>query len=531
MIRSFSTARCRHSVYNVSSLNFQVLTSRSRVPKEQGVSQPVYEAWIVYCSPDNKEVVTGTKICGVNVFQHYDQLYGHINTRPVARPQSELSGWHLSALDRYQTANKRSLPSRLIRGRAKSYEQDLDDRLRKLPKEVQSEINSLLVDRRGNTSNRYHARGWSVVMMREQLHYRFNAADPEELKRHKLRFWKNKDKKQPTEFLIVIRGEETIFPKNDKGHFTHTRFGNPWNRVDRQEQRARERARDAKNFEFDKLGGRRRTRSRRRASPPPLYRRARARSITPPPPPPPPPGVMPYARAPRPYIPPPAPPLPRYPSYPPHPAVPFGPSLGPYFTTSCGPAQPPPPPPVAMPPQAGIPPRPYPYSQNLTYPPVATWNSPAPPAPVPFVPISSRPAYPTYGPIVMHPPPPMAGMRPDFPPSPPLPMPLSPQYFPAPPPPPMPSNLTTPTFTATASERSIPPNCTCNRPPPPSWTGPIPSIPCAACKASRNVARSDADVSELAVEEGKSAENKKQDKATDSGLGDDFDDDAQSLYD
>ena len=63
----------------------------------------------------------------------------------------------------------------------------------------------------------------------------------------------------------------------------------------------------------------------------------------------------------------------------------------------------------------------------------------------------------------------------------------------------------------------------------PAWT-----VPCAACKASRTVARSDADVSELAVEDEVEKEKKKvQEKGTDSGLGDEDDSvrDDQSLYD
>ena len=65
-------------------------------------------------------------------------------------------------------------------------------------------------------------------------------------------------------------------------------------------------------------------------------------------------------------------------------------------------------------------------------------------------------------------------------------------------------------------------------------------MPCAACKASQNVARSDADVSELAVEDEKEVGKKEkktqqqQEKGTDSGLGDDEDDedrDDQLLYD
>lgn len=152
----------------------------------------------------------------------------------------------LNAVNGYQAANKRCLPSRLIRGRAKSYQQDLDQRIQKLPRPVQSELNLLLGDRESATCNRFHRRDWTVVMMREEYSYKFATVEHEEVKKNK-RFWKKGDKR-PIHYLFILRGEDGKVATDDKGMHTATRHGNPWKRVDEKERREKWRERNTRRY-------------------------------------------------------------------------------------------------------------------------------------------------------------------------------------------------------------------------------------------------------------------------------------------
>jgi hypothetical protein len=179
-------------------------------------------------------VTRGVKVFNMNVFKEYRQRWPQVEVSPQVYEQPELLGFHLDALDRYHAKHKRSLPARLLRGKPKTYEQALDEEIVKLPDPIQAELNKLLADRESATSSRFHYRAWEVVTVREQLKRRFANADPQEVKKHKLRFWKNKDPKtHPTEFFFVIRGKETKTPIDPlKGFSAFRRGGNPWSRAD-----------------------------------------------------------------------------------------------------------------------------------------------------------------------------------------------------------------------------------------------------------------------------------------------------------
>lgn len=218
------------------------LTTCSRVPKSEGVSQPVFEAWVLNYS-ENQYDVERTNFCGLKILKRYETSTPYVGFRTPSYDQDELRGMTLDAVSGYHAANKRCLPSRLLRGRTKSYEQHLDERIQKLPRPVQSELNLLLGDRESATCNRYRRRDWTVVMMREEYRYKFTTAEHEEVKKSSSkRFWKKGDKR-PVHYLFVLRGEDGKVATDDKGMHTTTRHGNPWKRVDETERREKERER------------------------------------------------------------------------------------------------------------------------------------------------------------------------------------------------------------------------------------------------------------------------------------------------
>ncbi|CAN8096227.1 unnamed protein product [Discula destructiva] len=253
----------------------------SRVPLEQGVSQPVYEAWIIYYS-DAQDAIQQTTFCGLPVCTRYAESNPLVSCSTQAYEQKDLSDMILAAVHRQQAPhNKRSWPARLVRGRAKPYQKELDARIQTLPRAVQSELDGLLGDREAATRNRFHRRDWTVAMMREQYRYRFASAEYEEVTkkcRSTRRFWnKRGPNKRPSEYFFIIRGTEGRVATDDKGIQAATRHGNPWKRVDEAERVQRQRARDFSRFGKDyNIGNEWRGRAR-----------ARARSMSPSPSPPP----------------------------------------------------------------------------------------------------------------------------------------------------------------------------------------------------------------------------------------------------
>ncbi|PSR81733.1 hypothetical protein BD289DRAFT_32643 [Coniella lustricola] len=220
-----------------------------RVSKEQGVSQPVYEAWILYMDSTTGRVEQ-TSVCGLNLFTKRRPLshpYVVRNTRPY--DQHELSEMTLAAMQRYHAASKRCLPARLVRGRPQTYERDLDSRIRKLPRAVQFELDALLGDRENATRNRFHRRDWTVTMLREQYSYRFASAEYDEVPRRSKCFWKSRSSKgRLTEFFFILRGADGKVAADDRGMYQATAHGNPWKRVDEAELALKQRARDTRRY-------------------------------------------------------------------------------------------------------------------------------------------------------------------------------------------------------------------------------------------------------------------------------------------
>lgn len=216
-----------------------------RVPKDQGTSQPVYEAWVLCMSHETDNEVTKLRSCGFDILSAHDEERPFVVSRTETYEQQELSDMTLASVNSYQAANKRGFAARLFRGKPKTYEQDMDERLRKLPVSLQSNLNGLLRNREEATSNRFRRRDWTVVMMREQYRYRFANAAPEPVKKKGM--WKAKDPRR-VEYLFVIRGAEGRVAADDKGMYQPREFGNPWKRVDEEERQLRERSKDIRRF-------------------------------------------------------------------------------------------------------------------------------------------------------------------------------------------------------------------------------------------------------------------------------------------
>lgn len=258
------------------------LTRRpSRVPKEQGVSQPVYEAWTLYLS-DTHDRVKKTSFCGLRVTTRLSEDEPFVSCTNNSYGQEDLFTMHVDAIKRYQTTTKRSLPARLVRGRPKSYEAHVDERCQGLPRAVQAELDFLLADREAASSNRFHRRDWTVAVVQEEYHFKFASPRYEEVKKKPGRFWKKNADKGPRQYFFVVCGREGRVATDDKGICRARRNGNPWKHVDEVERRQKQRARDLRRYgkyyvsDFDE----RRVRS---SSPSPS--RSRARSVSPLPPP------------------------------------------------------------------------------------------------------------------------------------------------------------------------------------------------------------------------------------------------------
>lgn len=168
-------------------------------------------------------------------------------------------------------AHRRSWAARILRGKPKTYEQDLDERCRKLPLSIQALINQLLSLRGDQCSTKYRRRTWTVAVLQEQG-FRFSEAEPGPPPAPKKgRFWKSPKPRQPGQvtYLVVIRGVEAKVCEDARGFTRVFRGDNPWVDVDREEFRRK--AREARLRRSEE-------RRKRRCASPSLYPELRGRS-------------------------------------------------------------------------------------------------------------------------------------------------------------------------------------------------------------------------------------------------------------
>ncbi|KAK4137743.1 hypothetical protein BT67DRAFT_120059 [Trichocladium antarcticum] len=253
-----------------SSLNRHDTAPVFRLKKGEQ-DRAVYEAWNIQYVPDRRTTIGGFKALGVKV-ERFEDGGGRIQVGPRPSTQSELARMHLNAIEDFKAKHTRCLAARAIRGKAKTYEQDLEARSRELPHRVRAAAAKLLHDRGKAASTCYRTRTWTVVAMREQLRCRFSEADYPDVKRHKFRFWKNRHREEPLLYALVIRGAETAVCAEEDGVSNFAPFSNPWVHADSAETGRKSHARHLRQESL--------RRKRHGLSPP--NQAARERSVSPP---------------------------------------------------------------------------------------------------------------------------------------------------------------------------------------------------------------------------------------------------------
>ncbi|SPQ21540.1 9689f04a-9b22-4d14-b8c3-a76173800c3e [Thermothielavioides terrestris] len=278
-IASFSTVS-----YDFPTMDRQECAPGFRL-KENEQDRPVYEAWNIDYYPEEREVVESVKVLGVKV-ENYQHIASSTHVTPQPSTQSELAAMHLRGLEDFRAKHKRCWATRPFRRKGKTYEQDLEERCRRLPSEVQDAITQLLLDRGNASSTRYRTRTWTVVVVREQLRRRFAQPDFTEVKQHKLRFWKKRGTEEPLRYTVVIRGVETKACVGEECINSFAPRSNPWMQADNAE--IRRRLREERDRRDSPAGKRRvfsppyyRTRDRARSLSPPAYRSRRGRYASP----------------------------------------------------------------------------------------------------------------------------------------------------------------------------------------------------------------------------------------------------------
>ncbi|AEO62963.1 uncharacterized protein THITE_2141167 [Thermothielavioides terrestris NRRL 8126] len=278
-IASFSTVS-----YDFPTMDRQECAPGFRL-KENEQDRPVYEAWNIDYYPEEREVVESVKVLGVKV-ENYQHIASSTHVTPQPSTQSELAAMHLRGLEDFRAKHKRCWATRPFRRKGKTYEQDLEERCRRLPSEVQDAITQLLLDRGNASSTRYRTRTWTVVVVREQLRRRFAQPDFTEVKQHKFRFWKKRGTEEPLRYTVVIRGVETKACVGEECINSFAPRSNPWMQADNAE--IRRRLREERDRRDSPAGKRRvfsppyyRTRDRARSLSPPAYRSRRGRYASP----------------------------------------------------------------------------------------------------------------------------------------------------------------------------------------------------------------------------------------------------------
>ncbi|KAK4040846.1 hypothetical protein C8A01DRAFT_45868 [Parachaetomium inaequale] len=282
----YSDAESVSSYSTVSDNYFSMQDRQDHAPvfrlKRGEQDKSVYEAWNIYYYPGKREKLDGCKVLGVKL-ENYEEIPSRVELRRQSAAQSELADMHLQAIEGFRAKHKRCWATRAFCGRGKTYEQDLDERCKGAPSDVKKTVTDLLFDRGKATSTRYRTRTWTVVAMREQLQGRFAATDFAEVKRHKLRVWKNPKPEEQLLYTVVIRGAETkAVPAGEEGLNTFSPTSNPWVCSDNAERRRRAREERERR---DTLRQKRRTLSPAFRALSPSYRtrsRARTRSVSPP---------------------------------------------------------------------------------------------------------------------------------------------------------------------------------------------------------------------------------------------------------
>ncbi|KAL2122251.1 hypothetical protein VTJ04DRAFT_2706 [Mycothermus thermophilus] len=193
--------------------------------------RPYYEAWTITVTPPRTESFECRKPWRRRSVGSRTHSKG-VQLKMEPATQSQLAEMHLEAVEAYKRKHSRSRPARAVCGPGRTYEEDLDERCRALPRSVKTVVSNLLAQRGKSTSNRWRIRTWTVVSMREHLQDRFAHTEFTEVKRHKLRFWKNPKPDEPLLYTFIIRGAVTRVAETEDGFNCFAATANPWSRAD-----------------------------------------------------------------------------------------------------------------------------------------------------------------------------------------------------------------------------------------------------------------------------------------------------------
>ncbi|ROW07074.1 hypothetical protein VPNG_06639 [Cytospora leucostoma] len=186
----------------------------------------IYEAWTLTYNWPTAQMDKRHDILNCTWWLNFPVGEGHVS---IIEPKTHYSQKELASV---VSAAHEQHPSRTTW----SYDEDVEDRLRRLDRPVQEELYRLLRDRTENASNQFRRREYRIVVMTEVHGGDMTDAcsRPRGQKRlfHCLR--KGKKPMAPhVEYRVILRGSEV--KRNDAGWGVYDRYAKPWKLADEAE--------------------------------------------------------------------------------------------------------------------------------------------------------------------------------------------------------------------------------------------------------------------------------------------------------
>ncbi|KAL7626185.1 hypothetical protein AAE478_002955 [Parahypoxylon ruwenzoriense] len=191
-------------------------------------AETVYEAWEIISGKDSMVRNSWKSVCGIDFgvkWRSLDDGFVGLNAI-ISYEQGELAALHADAVQEYEAKSSK---------KARSYAQDLANRVDRLPEEVYNNAQHLM-DYKTKATNKtpYRRREWRIIIL-EESEFQMTELLPERKKKGILR----RHREEPTmrRWFLVLRGEEVKTTKAVDGWRLFGRFSNPWWRIDVQETR------------------------------------------------------------------------------------------------------------------------------------------------------------------------------------------------------------------------------------------------------------------------------------------------------
>lgn len=202
---------------------------------ENEPGKTAYEAWEVVYGDNTLDMRTWKTFCGMKLGVKWTALDdGFVELNPVTSyGQSELADLHAKRIDEYDGRNRK---------KAKSYAQDLANRVFLLKADIYNRVQHLMDDKiQATNKTPFRRREWRIVIL-DECEVQMTELLPE---RKKGIFRCQPEKPAMSRWFIVLRGQEVKTTKEDGGWRLFNRHSNPWWRIDaRETQQARKEHRD-----------------------------------------------------------------------------------------------------------------------------------------------------------------------------------------------------------------------------------------------------------------------------------------------